>query len=84
MARDCCAATAGSSSRGRIDVQVVRNVEHMRDERAFDGRALQMQVEVGERDRMSKRRRGTPTAADDGETQNAQNAQNIIALRFSR
>jgi hypothetical protein len=70
---------------GRIDVQVVRNVEHVRDERAFDGRALQMQVEVGERDWMSKRRsRHTDGRQHDGETQNAQNAQNNFALRFPR
>ena len=48
---------------GRIDVQVVRNVEHVRDERAFDRRPLEAQVEIAERDRMRRRgARGTPTA----------------------
>jgi len=63
----------------------VRDVEHVCDERAFDRRALQMQVEVGERDGMSQRRsRRTDGRQDDGETQNAENAQNNIALRFPR
>ena len=40
---------------GRIDVQVVRNVEHVRDQRAFDGCALETKIEIAERYGMCER-----------------------------
>ena len=42
---------------GRLDVQVVRDVEDVDDERALDRVPLQPQIEVAERDRVSRRPR---------------------------
>ena len=40
---------------GRFDVQVVAEIEDVRDERALDRARLQSQVEIGERNRVSRR-----------------------------
>ena len=49
----CADTTAGSSSRSDgFDVQVVRDVVDVRDERPFDGIGSQAQVEVAEGDRV--------------------------------
>ena len=47
MAADCCAATARiEQALGRIDVQIVREIEDVRDQRALDRVRLQADVEI--------------------------------------
>ncbi len=43
---------------GGIDLQIVTCIEHVHDNRQFNAAGLQAQVEIAERNRMRRRRRG--------------------------
>ena len=70
----------------RLDVQIVRRVENVDDERAFNRIALDPQIEIAERDRMRGCGARQPERRDDhdGRTQNPQNTQSCISLRSPR
>ena len=70
---------------GRIDVQVVREVEDVRDQRAFDRVRLQPEIEIAERHRMRRCRRAQDSrAASDHDEMNAETRgarrQNVSAV----